>query len=195
MQLSLARRISCNIPAPWLHIGFHYFKASYITPPLLNSPRSEPVQLLSSLWTRHTNNFPRHLTKALGRSPLPHTCVCHIKQPNPVMFATACTMNRVDAEADNVQIKPLLLRWTRQIRSNHLGMLTLKPLLPPGICCHIADDAWKVITRSLIHQETPAHDRSLLNMLQRDTEISLPVIFTAAYITPVIGIYLSAWAN
>lgn len=195
MQLSSDRCISCNIPASWLHVGFHYFKASYITVSLLNSPHPKPVQPLSSLWTRHTNNFPRHLTKALGRSPLPHTCVCHIKQPNPVMFAAACTVNGADAEADNVQIKPLLLRWKRQIRSNHLGMLTLKPLLPPGVCCHIADDAWKVITRSLIHQETPVRDRSLLNMLQRDTEISPPVIFRTAYITPMIGIHLSAWAN
>lgn len=111
------------------------------------------------------------------------------------MFAAACTIKRADAEADNAQIKPLLLRWERQIRSNHLGMLTLKPLHPPGVCCHIVDDAWKVITRSLIHQETPVRDGSLLNMLQRDTEISPPVIFTAAYITPMIGIYLSAWAK
>lgn len=44
------------------------------------------------------------------------------------------------------------------------------------IGCHSPDDAWGVITCSLIHRETAVCDRSLLNTARCDTEISPAVI-------------------
>lgn len=75
-----------------------------------------------------------------------------------------------------------------------LGYAGVKALfLLLGIRCHTADDAWEVITCSLIHQETSARDRSPLDTLRRDTEISPGLSFlTAAYITLTTVIYLSA---